>query len=219
MTIRQLIHSPAMPLYVQQLQLMLQEEQERRERFYEEMSEEQKVEFINGEVIVHTPVQLRHNIASQNLLVLLNAYVRKHHLGFVGHEKILISLTRNDYEPDICYFGQAKAQAFEPEQMKFPPPDFVAEILSPTTEAIDRGIKFQDYAAHGVAEYWIIDPHQEFIEQYAPKGNEYELLVKVKTGTIQSVVVNGFDVPVRAIFDEMEQFTALQQILEGREEK
>lgn len=96
MTIQQLIHSPEMPSYVQQLQIMLQKEQEKRERFYEEMSEGQKVEFINGEVIVQTPVQLRHNIASQNLLVLLSAYVRKHHLGFVGHEKILVTLTRND---------------------------------------------------------------------------------------------------------------------------
>lgn len=214
MTIQQLIHSPEMPSYVQQLQIMLQKEQEKRERFYEEMSEGQKVEFINGEVIVHTPVQLRHNIASQNLLVLLSAYVRKHHLGFVGHEKILVTLTRNDYEPDICYFGQAKAQAFEPDQVKFPAPDFVIEILSPTTEATDRGIKFQDYAAHGVAEYWIVDPYQQCIEQYALKDRQYELLVKAKTGTIQSVAVNGFDIPIRAIFDEIEQFAALQQILD-----
>jgi len=213
MTIQQLIHSPEMPLYVQQLQMMLQKEQEKRERFYEEMSEGQKVEFINGEVIVHTPVQLRHNIVSQNLLVLLSAYVRKHHLGFVGYEKILITLTRNDYEPDICYFGQAKAQTFAPDQMKFPAPDFVVEVLSPATEATDRGIKFQDYAAHGVTEYWIVDPYQECIEQYALRGSEYELVVKVKTGIIQSVAVSGFDVPVRALFDETEQFAALQRIL------
>lgn len=214
MTIQQLIHSPEMPLYVQQLQLMLQREQEKRKRFYEEMPDGQKVEFINGEVIVHTPVQLRHNMVSQNLLVLLSTYVRKHHLGFVGYEKILVTLTRNDYEPDICYFGQAKAQAFAPDQMKFPAPDFVVEVLSPATEAIERGIKFQDYAAHGVTEYWIVDPHQECVEQYALKGDKYELLVKAKTGTIQSVAVNGFDVPVRAVFDEAEQFSALQRILE-----
>jgi len=218
MTIQQLIHSPEMPIYVKQLQLMLQKEQQRRERFYEEMAEGQKVEFINGEVIVHTPVKLEHNIVSQNLLVLLSTYVRKHHLGFVGYEKILITLTRNDYEPDICYFGQAKAQAFTPEQMKFPAPDLVVEILSPATEAFDRGIKFRDYATHGVTEYWIVDPHQEYVEQYVLKGREgeyeYELLVKSKTGRIQSVAVDGFDVPVRAIFDEAGQFAALQQILE-----
>lgn len=209
-----LMHKTTAEMTIQQLQLMLQKEQEKRERFYKEMSDGQKVEFINGEVIVHTPVQFRHNVVSQNLLVLLSAYVRKHRLGFVGYEKILITLTRNDYEPDICYFGQAKAQAFAPDQMKFPAPDFVVEVLSPATEAIDRGIKFQDFAAHGVTEYWIVDPHQEYIEQYILKQNKYELLVKAKTGTVRSVAVNGFDIPVRAIFDESEQFAALQRILE-----
>ena len=63
----------------------LQEEREERERFYEEMSEQQKVEFINGEIIVQSPVKLRHSIAILNLATLLNAYVRKHLLGFVGH--------------------------------------------------------------------------------------------------------------------------------------
>ena len=213
-TVQQLIRSPRLPLIVQQFQLLLQEEREERERFYEEMSEQQKVEFINGETIVQSPVKLRHSIASLNLATLLNAYVRKHRLGFVGHEKILIALTRNDYEPDLCYFGNTKAEPFQPDQMKFPAPDFVVEVLSPATEAIDRGIKFEDYAAHGVTEYWIIDPHQEHIEQYRLKDQEYELLVKVRTGIIQSVAVSGFDIPVRAIFDEDEQLATLQAILE-----
>ena len=42
--------------------------------------------------------------------------------------------------------------------MKYPAPDFIAEILSPSTDERDRGIKFEDYAAHGVGEYWLLDP-------------------------------------------------------------
>lgn len=30
----------------------------------------------------------------------------------------------------------------------------------------DRGIKFIDYALHGISEYWIIDPDKKTIEQY-----------------------------------------------------
>jgi Uma2 family endonuclease len=63
-----------------------------------------------------------------------------------------------------------------------------------------------------IPRYWIVDPHQEYVEQYVLKGcegeYEYELLVKSKTGKVQSVAVDGFDVPVRAIFDETEQFAA-----------
>jgi Uma2 family endonuclease len=211
--VQQLLQSPELPVHVQRLQDLLQTERERRERFYDEMSEQQKVEFINGEVVVQTPAQLRHTIASQNLLTLLDIYVQKHSLGVVGHEKVLVTLTRNDYEPDICYFGPEKAETFTPDQMKFPAPDFVIEVLSPSTEANDRGIKFVDYAAHGVREYWIIDPETEMIEQYMLEGEAYQLHVKTDSGTLRSVAVEGFTVPVRAVFDEAEKLATAREII------
>jgi Uma2 family endonuclease len=66
----------------------------------------------------------------------------------------------------VCFFDNAKASTFQPEQMIHPAPDFVVEILSTSTEARDRGIKFEDYAAHGVREYWLVDPEGETLEQY-----------------------------------------------------
>lgn len=201
MTVGQFIYSPQLPTYVQTLQALLQREHERRERFYAEMLPEHKVEFINGEVIVHSPVRLRHNIVSQNVLLRLSAYVRDHQLGYVGYEKLLVALTRNDYEPDIVYFGPAKAQTFTLDQVKFPAPDLAAEVLSPSTEDIDRRIKFQDYAAHGVLEYWIIDPDQKCVEQYGLRGASYELLMKSQTGMLKSLAVPGFELEVGAVFE------------------
>jgi len=211
----ELFCSPYLPLYARQLQIWMEREQARREQFYEEMSETQKTEFINGEVIVHSPVRSCHNLVGQNLLHLMGTFVRKHKLGYIGYEKILITLTRNDYEPDLCYFGPAKAQHFTPQQTRFPAPDFIAEITSPGTEANDRGIKFEDYAFHGVREYWIIDPEQEFVEQYFLQDRVYELHSKALTGVLESIAIAGFVIPVRAIFDEVEQFTALQALLKG----
>jgi len=80
-------------------------------------------------------------------------YVLRHDLGFVGHEKVMISLSRNDYEPDICYFNKEETRQFTPNQMRFPAPDFVVEVLSDRKAANDRGVKFEDYAAHGIVEY------------------------------------------------------------------
>jgi Uma2 family endonuclease len=210
---QQLLHSPQLPSMVAQFQAVLEAEREKRARFYEEMSEAQKVEFINGEVIVHSPVKLRHTIVSKNLLGLLDTYVQKHQLGFVGAEKMLIALTRNDYEPDIVYFGPEKAQGFTPDQMKFPAPDLVVEVLSPSTEATDRGIKFRDYAAHGVVEYWIVDPDDQMIEQYLLEDESYRLRVKTNTGIVQSVAIEGLTVPVRAAFDEVEKLAAVRVML------
>jgi len=154
------------------------------------------------------------NIVGKLLLELLDMYVRTHRLGLVGYEKMLISLTRNDYEPDICFFSRAKSDLFAKGQMKFPPPDFIAEVLSPSTENTDRTDKFIDYAAHGVGEYWIIDPVGETIEKYVLKFGKYELSLKVRTGMIHSDVIAGFKIPVRAIFDEDENLFALRKILQ-----
>lgn len=211
--IQQLIHSPRLPLHVREFQSLLREERAKRDRFYEEMSEGQKVEFINGKVILQTPAKWRHTKVVRNLLTLLDTYASKHSLGYAGQEKVLIALTRNDYEPDIVYFGPEKAQSLTPDQMKFPAPDLIVEVLSPSTEEIDRGIKFVDYAAHAVAEYWIVDPKAEMIEQYVLENEIYQLRVKSDTGVIRSLVLEGFAIPIRAAFDEAEKIAALEAIL------
>ncbi len=211
--VQQLRRSPQLPRYVQEFQSLLVAERARRERFYAEISEDQKAEFINGEVFMHSPVRLRHTVVSQNAFILLSLYVSHRRLGHVGHEKVLITLTRNDYEPDIVYFSPAKAQTFLPDQIKFPAPDLVVEVLSPSTAENDRGIKFVDYAAHGVAEYWIIDPDEEILEQYILKNETYTLRMKSQTGILQSEVLPGFAVPVRALFDEAEKLAAVQALM------
>lgn len=211
--IEQLMRSPRLPQIAQHLDELLEAEQERRQQFYADLREDQKAEFINGEVIVQTPVRLQHDRSSSNLFTLFHAFVTRHDLGYVGHEKLLISLTRNDYEPDICYFRDERARSFSDEQIQFPAPDLIVEVLSESTEAVDRGVKFEDYALHGVAEYWIVDPGDESIEQYVLREGAYVLAVKVKTGPIRSAVLDGFEIPVRAVFDPGEHRAALQAIV------
>lgn len=209
-----ILNSPRFPQYLRLLEEAFKIEQRKREHFYQTITDEDKAEFINGEIIFHSPVKMRHTIVSKHLLLLLETYTRRHNLGFVGHEKVLVSLTRNDYEPDLCYFSQEKASRFTPDQMIFPAPDFIIEILSESTEARDRGIKFEDYAAHGVAEYWIVDPEAETVEQYLLAEGQYQLAVKVKDALLHSPTIPGLAIPARAIFDEAQNLQTLRQLLE-----
>ena len=213
--VQQLLDSPRLPFFIDEAKSLLDDEARKRQAFYQQITEGDKAEFINGEVIFHSPVKLRHNAVGKRLLVLLDTYVQMRHLGYVGFEKIMISLTRNDYEPDICFFSKAKAEGFSPDQMRFPAPDFIVEVLSTSTEGSDRGVKYDDYAAHGVAEYWIVDPKTETVEQYQLGNDRYELVIKAKTGEVQSLVIPDFEIPVRAIFDEDENRATLRDILAG----
>lgn len=208
-----MLESPDLPKQVQALNSALTREQARREQFYEEITEDQKREFINGEVVMHSPAKLRHIEVSDFLNRILSTHVDLHDLGLVAHEKLMVSLTRNDYEPDVSFFRKEKAAAFTPDQMLFPAPDFIAEVLSPSTERTDRRLKKRDYAAHGVGEYWIIDPDARSIEQHALEGGDYRL-VGIWSGdqAVTSTAVEGFQIPARAIFERAANLAALARI-------
>ncbi len=209
-----LMDQPTLPEMVEVLTQRLAEERQRRLKFYEEITPDMKAEFINGEVVMHSPALAKHTAARMRVTNLLNNYVDFKGLGLVHDEKSLCTFPRNDYEPDVVFFGPAKAATITPDTLQFPPPDLVCEVLSPSTEKRDRGIKFQDYEAHGVGEYWLIDPDKEVLEQYLPGANGlYELRMKSGTGQVVSKVVPGFSIPVRAIFDAEVQRTTLRDLL------
>ncbi len=211
--LEKILKQPDAPQLAEQLQNVLQEEKKRRVAFYNEINEQQKAEFINGEVIIHSPVKRPHNEISVNLVKLLDTFVVKYDLGFVGIEKIMISLTRNDYEPDICFFRKEISETFEPEQVLFPAADLIIEILSKKTARKDRGVKFEDYQNHGVKEYWIIDPKKKMVEKYLLQDSKYELVFKADIGDIESTVLQGFSIPIEAIFDKKANMEALIKLL------
>jgi Uma2 family endonuclease len=205
--------SPLLPRYAKQLNDALAQETALRERFYDEITESQKAEFINGEVIVHSPAKVRHVDVSGLLFSLLRPCVTRIG-GRVMGEKALCTFTRNDYEPDIVYFGHQKAATISKDMMKLPVPDFIAEVLSDSTEKYDRGVKFKDYAVHGVQEYWIIDPRDEVLEQYLlGEKSEYSLKLKSTSGDVTSQVLGGLTIPIRAMFDEELQLETMTRLV------
>jgi Uma2 family endonuclease len=208
-----LLDAPELPELIEQAQRAFAREQKLRQKFYAEITPEHKWEFIQGEVIMHSPALNRHLTASQRTYDLLSAYARVHQLGLVLHEKAMTSFPRNDYEPDVIFLGPAKAAIIDPDTLKFPIPDLIVEVLSPSTLKRDRGIKFKDYALHGVAEYWIIDPMAETVELHRLAGNAYPPVAAQTEGTLSSDVLPGFEISVRAIFDEAENISALRAIL------
>lgn len=205
-----ILNEPDAYFLVQAVTEVLNKEREQRLKFYNDITEQEKIEFINGEIVVHSPVKMKHNRACLLLAQLLNVHVAKNNLGFVGIEKIMITLSRNDYEPDICFFNKAKSILFTEDQTLFPAPDLVVEVTSSSTEHRDRGVKFKDYQAHQIEEYWIIDPDNQTLEQYHLKENEYELVLKSSQDHVSSFAIAGLRIPIPAIFNETENLKAIQ---------
>ena len=211
--IEPLRHSPQLPQAIAILQSELEAERQRRNQFYHDMTSDQKIEFIDGETVLHSPARNRHLDVTGCIYRLLHIYVSVHHLGQVKSEKCLCVFPRNDYEPDVVFFGPDKSASFTHDTMKFPAPDLAVEVLSPSTEGRDRGVKFEDFASNGVAEYWIIDADAQIVEQYVLENGEYMLALKSGSGMLTSRVVKGFAVAIEAIFDERINLRAIRKLL------
>jgi len=52
-------------------------------------------------------------------------------------------------------------------------PDWVCEVLSPSTARIDRTDKLAIYAAHGVSHCWLVDPDVKTLEVLALTGGKW----------------------------------------------
>jgi Uma2 family endonuclease len=201
MLVADLLQSPNLREILDELEQAWTDEQKRRHEFWADVDETRKAEFIMGEIIYHSPIYGRHWKASTRITRRLIPYVYDNDLGEVAYEKAMIRLTRNDYEPDICFWTKERAIDFGSKQSAFPAPDFVVEILSDSTKDRDYGIKMTDYALHDVKEYWIIDTENHSVEQYLLKNKTFELSQKLKDGIIVSEIIAGFSISIKEIFE------------------
>lgn len=84
------------------------------------------------------------------------------------------------FEPELHFIVDAEVDVpdlagWRRERMPRPPsghritvvPDWVCEVLSPSTESKDRQIKMPIYARFGVAHVWLVDPLKRTLEAYA----------------------------------------------------
>ncbi len=66
------------------------------------------------------------------------------------------------------------------------PPDWVCEVASPTTRALDRGAKLEVYQRERVRHVWLIEPLDHFLEVLELDGETYRIIQRA-----------GGDAPVR----------------------
>jgi len=55
-------------------------------------------------------------------------------------------------------------------------PDWACEVLSPSTERLDRSDKAEIYAEHGVTNVWFVDPEIQTLEVLRLDGATYRLI-------------------------------------------
>ncbi|HSP80569.1 MAG TPA: Uma2 family endonuclease [Myxococcaceae bacterium] len=137
-------------------------------------------ELIAGELYASPRPAIPHAVASSELGVeLAGPYSRGR--GGPGGWRFLdepeLHLGEDVLVPDLA--------GWRLERMPTPPreatlslaPDWLCEVLSPSTAALDRARKLPVYAREGVRHVWLVDPEAYTLEVLRLEGAHYTLLV------------------------------------------
>jgi len=82
-------------------------------------------------------------------------------------------------------------------------PDFIVEILSPSTVSKDLNEKFYLYEEHGVQEYWTVYPGESLIEIFDLSDGKYVSRGKfMREDTVSSNVLKGLEIKLVEVFEE-----------------
>ena len=82
-------------------------------------------------------------------------------------------------------------------------PDFIIEILSPSTGDTDRRYKFDLYQRAGVREYWIVDPVLRCVLVHTLEDGRYHAsVVYPAQATVPVSVLDGCQIDLSLVFPE-----------------
>jgi Uma2 family endonuclease len=80
--------------------------------------------------------------------------------------------------PDIAGWRRERMPTLPVEPYFTVAPDWVCEVLSPSTERIDRGKKLQRYARVGVVHVWLLDPVRQLLEVLTRDDGQWKALAR-----------------------------------------
>lgn len=153
--------------------------------------EDVKAEWVEGEVIVHSPAQAKHVLLVGFLLTIMGLFVRRYDLGVVMGPEFQIRLCGRRRVPDIIFIRKDQLARIQTTFLDGPP-DLAVEIVSPDSVERDWREKYLEYEANGVGEYWIIDPTNEQVRCYVLNDQRRYVAVPEVDGILKSVVLPGF---------------------------
>jgi Uma2 family endonuclease len=163
-----------------------------------------RYEIIDDELFVTPSPGVRHQRIVKRLLVALDRFVEAHELGEVFVSPFDVLFGEGDYvEPDVLFVRKDRSGVVTDRGIDGAP-DLVVEVLSPSTEARDRGVKLDRYRHYGVPEYWILDPDARTLEVWrlGEGAGEPQALSEGDMLRWQPVVEGpGLEVPLSELFE------------------
>jgi Uma2 family endonuclease len=133
----------------------------------------QRAELFDGEIYMMFPPNRNHQKLVRHLTQIIGNYIDSNHGDcevYPAPFAVFLNADNKNYvEPDLSIICDKDKLT---EQGCNGAPDWVIEIVSPSTQRIDYNIKLFKYRTAGVREYWIVNPLKETVSTYYFEGEE-----------------------------------------------
>ena len=154
-----------------------------------ELPEDEPGELVNGYLQQEEMPGLLHEIVVAWLVRVLGSWAAARGGIVFGSEAKLAVSAQSGRKPDVTMYLPGHPPLPRRGAVRVPP-DVAIEVVSPTPRDVrrDRVEKVDDYAAFGVAWYWIVDPQQQTLELFELGGDgRYVRALGATGGTLTSV--------------------------------
>jgi Uma2 family endonuclease len=136
-------------------------------------------ELIDGVLHVHPRPAARHANAASVLGEELGPPFRRGRGGpggWVILDEPEVHLAADVLVPDLAAWRRARMPEIPDVAYFTLPPDWICEVLSPSTEAVDRADKLPIYARERVPHAWLVDPIARTLEVFRLDGETYRVI-------------------------------------------
>jgi Uma2 family endonuclease len=167
-----------------------------------------RYELVDGELVEMPPESDENNDVARRLFVELLKHIRFNLIAYKDTEIEVSGRRARCRLPDLLIHTEESKAALKSAKRAtitrdMPPPALVIEIVSPgaTNRARDYRYKRTEYAARGIAEYWIVDPQERQITVCKWIDGLYEDTVIRGSDRVQSDLVPEFGLNLDQIFN------------------
>ena len=171
---------------------------------YLALPEERRVELIDGVIYDMASPLVIHQVLAGRIWLQISSYIGKKKGNCIPiFSPIDVQLNcdnRTMVQPDVivvCDRDKLKGVVYGA-------PDFVVEVLSPSSKLRDNKIKLHKYCDAGVREYWIVDPVRKKVIVYNFEDGEWPSIY----GFDSKIPVNIFDGECEVDFAEIYEYVS-----------
>jgi len=172
------------------------------------------LEWIDGKVIGFMSNNLQHQRIIGFLEKLMGLFAEINNLGEVVQAGYAMKLDaqRRGREPDLIFVSKENSEILKHKYLDGAA-DIAVEIVSPESVERDRRIKFAEYEAAKIKEYWLIDPERRQTEFYRLNAEGFYQLAPTPEGVFRSEVLPKFFLRVEWLWrEQLPTIAALKEL-------